>query len=453
MPPTYPPSRSSRAASAGPSRILALLSLVLSLSACAGRHAALTGSSGPVAWQVTELQFVERLIDGTPRQLYTFTLVLDETQGQDLTFTQVVSVIQHPYLPTTPQQVPVQWHLRPRGTLRQPFFFPWCSTEVCKQQAALAPLRYTIALLGTDTRGRPVQVTLRTTLPPTLPSTPPATALVAPGGPIAMETVQGHILVRGLVNQHESVTLLLDTGATATSLTPEVLHKLDLHPSAETPTRTTAVVGGTRLQVPVLTLQSLSVGTVRRDNLPVGVLSSFPNAPLIDGILGADFLQSLTLTFDYARSQLWLLPPGTAPSGSLTAATAIPLQYANGLLLVPVRLNGQAPVSLILDTGASYSMVTPVLAQQLGLQPAPDAPTRTMQRGDGQQHSVAFVRCPTLQLGEAVVQNVPVGVVDILPQAPAIGGLLGMDVLTRFTVTLDRTTRQLWLTPSPAGPS
>ncbi len=424
--------------------------LVLSLSGCAGRHTGLAGDSGPVRWQVTDVRFVERVIEGTPRDLYTFTLVLDETQGQDVTFTQVVSVLTHPYLPTTPQEVAVQWQLRPRGTLRQPFFFPWCSTAACKHAAALAPLKYTMALLGTDARGRPVRVTIRTTLPETRTVASPATPAppATPSGPVAFDTVQGHILVRALLNQQEHVTLVLDTGASATSLTPDVARKLGLSPTAQTPTRTTAVVGGQRLEVPVVTLASLTVGAMRRDNLAIGILASFPNAPLIDGILGADFLQPFTMTFDYARSQLWLLPAGSQPQAA--AASPVPLRLVNHLLLVPVRFNQQDTVWLLLDTGASRTIITPATAQKLGLQPAANVSKQVMQRGDGALHEVPLVQCPTFQLGETVVESVLVGIAEVLPQAPVVGGLLGMDVLARFTVTLDRQTPQLWLAPPSA---
>ncbi|MGE3541403.1 MAG: aspartyl protease family protein [Candidatus Tectimicrobiota bacterium] len=432
-----------------------LLGCLLCLSGCAGRQLERAGVSGPVSWQVTDFRLVERDIQGTARDLYAFTLVLEETQGLDLTFTQVVSVLSHPHIPTVPQQTPVHWKLRPRGTFRQAFFFPWCTTAACKQSAAVVPWSYDVALLGTDERQRPVRVVIRTTLPNTLTATPTRPALTPDNlsGPVAFETVHGHILVRALVNQQEHLALVLDTGAAASFITPEIARRLGLQPTARTPKRTITVVGGKQLDVPVVTLQSLEVGHARREQMSVGVLASFPNAPLVDGILGADFLQPFTMTFDYASSRLWLLPQGTLPfltSASTDArggSKAIPLRLVNNLILVQVMLDRREPVLFLLDTGASHTMVTPATAQRLGLRPAANAPRRTFIRGDGQTHEVPFVPCPTLQLGEAVVENLLVGISDLLPQASVVGGLLGVDFLERFTVTLDRTTRQLWLAP------
>ena len=432
-----------------------LLGGVLGLVGCAGRYTALSGVNGPVAWQVTDFRLVERAIQGTPRDLYAFTMVLEERQGLALTFTQVVSVLSHPHISTVPQQAPVLWKLRPHGTLRQPFFFPWCTTEACKHWTTVAPWSYDVVLLGMDERQRPVRVVIRTTLPNTLASAPPGTAVAhdGPSGAVPFDTVQGHILVRALINQQESVTLLLDTGAAYTFITPDIAGKLGLSPTAETPTRATTIVGGQRLNVPIVTVQTLAVGNARHDSLRVGVLASFPNAPLVDGILGADFLQPFTMTFDYVSSQLWLRPQGSLPLTFAAeqeaggAGKAIPVRLVNNLIFVQAILNRREPVLLLLDTGASHTILTPATAQRLGLHPTEKAPRRRLSRGDGASHEVPFVLCPSLQLGEAVVENLPVGITDLLPQASVVGGLLGIDFLERFTVTLDRNTRQLWLAP------
>jgi hypothetical protein len=43
------------------------------------------------------------------------------------------------------------------------------------------------------------------------------------------------------------------------------------------------------VEVPKVRLATLAIGNARRDNLPVGVLESFPHAPLFDGFLAAAF--------------------------------------------------------------------------------------------------------------------------------------------------------------------
>jgi hypothetical protein len=118
--------------------VLLMLSAALVVTGWTERQVHVTGASGPIAWQVTDSRIVARSVEGTPRDLYTFTLMLQEIQGTAMTFQQVVSRLTHPSMPTLPQQSTIFWQLRPHGELRQPFSFPLC-TDACKHAAAMAP--------------------------------------------------------------------------------------------------------------------------------------------------------------------------------------------------------------------------------------------------------------------------------------------------------------------------
>src|SRR6266705_70971 len=65
------------------------------------------------------------------------------------------------------------------------------------------------------------------------------------------------------------------------------------------------------------------------------------------------------------------------------------------------------------------------------------APRKTLIKADGQSFDMPFVQCEAIAVGEAVVQNLPVGIYEVLPDAPAVSGILGVDFLEHFTVTLD----------------
>jgi hypothetical protein len=83
----------------------------------------LTGNSGALTWQVTDLRVVERSVAGTARDLYTFTLVLQETQGSAVTFTHLEQTVSQPSVNAVGEarHSAVLWKLRPHGELRQPF--------------------------------------------------------------------------------------------------------------------------------------------------------------------------------------------------------------------------------------------------------------------------------------------------------------------------------------------
>lgn len=436
-------------------RGLLMLAAALYVTACAARSAHLAGVSGPVAWQVTDVRLVERWVDGTARDFYSFTLVLNETAGTALTFQQVVSRLRHPSIPTVPQQAPVRWALRPYGELRHPFIFPWCTTDVCKQGATGTPWSYDLLLLGIDDQGQPIRVVVTARLP-AQPVLPPLSTVATPGtvsGPVPFETVNNHIVLHAVLNEQEDTRLVLDTGAGQTFVTPDTARRLGISPTAATPTRTTSVVGGRQVAIPMVSLTSLAIGQTMRTNMPVGVLASFPQAPLFDGILGGSFLAHFTLTLDYPRSRLWLVPHGTPlPPATATALQSqpVPIAVVSNYILVRALLNHTEPVSLLLDTGASHTMLTPRIAQRLRIAVTASTPRGTIMVADGQRQEVPLVRLAALQVGHVTVQRLPVVIFDLLPQASAIDGLLGVDFLGQFTMTFDRAAQQMWLAAPPA---
>jgi len=79
----------------------------------------------------------------------------------------------------------------------------------------------------------------------------------------------------------------------------------------------------------------------------VGVVASFPDVLLVDGLLGADVLHHFTLTLDYAASRLTLVPQGPqVPSPATLAASRgvihgpIPLRLGPSHVLVQAVLSG-----------------------------------------------------------------------------------------------------------------
>jgi clan AA aspartic protease (TIGR02281 family) len=289
---------------------------------------------------------------------------------------------------------------------------------------------------------------------PAVPPAKGASALVKDSGPVSFQTIGNKILVHAVLNQKAYVTLVLDTGATHIFLTPDTVKRLGMSPASNAPKRTTTVVGGRRVEFPLVQISTIAVGNAAVENLEAGVLASFPDAPLVDGILGGSFLKHFTMTLDYATSRLRLAPkePALAALPTPTVApmagrSAVPIQIAHNHVLVRVMLNRKEPATFLLDTGATYTILTPNTAQRLGMHSTADAPIRILQVADGKRHEVPFVQLSAITVGEATVENLPVGVSVLFPQSSAVDGLLGGDFLEQFKMTLDRATNQMWLEP------
>src|SRR5262249_58502655 len=106
----------------------------------------------------------------------------------------------------------------------------------------------------------------------------------------------------------------------------------------------------------------------------------------------------------------------------------------------------QAAVFMV-DSGASYTILAPLLAKRLNLSVPPDAVRHDMRIVGGTVVTVPFIRLGSLQVGDAVVEQIDVGVYDFAPEARIIDGLLGGDFLTRFKITFDHAAGRMILEP------
>jgi predicted aspartyl protease len=136
-----------------------------------------------------------------------------------------------------------------------------------------------------------------------------------------------------------------------------------------------------------------------------------------------------------------------APEAPKTAVVEVPVQFIQNIALVGATVNGASGTAvLIVDSGATSTILTPRLLSRLGLVVPADAPKRKI-RVVGGTLDVPFVKIARVQVGQATMIDQEIGVYEIYPDAPIIDGLLGGDFLHRFRVTLDRSAKQMRLEP------
>ena len=147
---------------------------------------------------------------------------------------------------------------------------------------------------------------------------------------------------------------------------------------------------------------------------------------------------------------LLVLLPGCASSATdapLPLTIDVPIQIISNVVLVGASVNGGPTAILIVDTGASSTILTPRLLERLDVHVPADAPRRKLTVVGGEKLNVPFIRIGTIAIGEAILKDQEVGVYDINPGTSLPEGLLGGDILHRFRVTLDRTARRMRLEP------
>jgi hypothetical protein len=102
-------------------------------------------------------------------------------------------------------------------------------------------------------------------------------------------------------------------------------------------------------------------------------------------------------------------------------------------------------VSLIFDTGASFTSVDSATLQRLGVKVPGDAPEVNVRTANGER-IMKLVLVDTVWLGGFGVDGVTVAVCDACAHDDEVG-LLGLNVSGRFLVTVDQQTRELRLRP------
>ena len=122
---------------------------------------------------------------------------------------------------------------------------------------------------------------------------------------------------------------------------------------------------------------------------------------------------------------------------------SVALRPFRGIWLAEAVINDQRPARFVVDTGATLCVLSPVLAEALGIEPEPDARVVELQTLNGRA-SGRLVSIPALRVGEAEAKGVAA---VILLVGPEVDGILGNSFLARFSVTLDAERGELHLRP------
>jgi len=202
---------------------------------------------------------------------------------------------------------------------------------------------------------------------------------------------------------------------------------------------------------------------------------------VVAGILGSGFFAGRVLTLDYRNSDGYLFD-SLAEVSEIPVATASPTTHAFTLegggnfqipgdgtfsagatrIVMQATLEGQ-PVTVLLDTGAAYSVIKPALYNSLDLsnRPALDG-VRVIQ--SGQNLEATMTRAASLGVGDAIVTNTPMlvatnGIFNSLENetgAP-IQVFLGGTWLRHFLIAIDYSTTTLqvgsYTTPDHINPN
>ena len=144
------------------------------------------------------------------------------------------------------------------------------------------------------------------------------------------------------------------------------------------------------------------------------------------------------------------LPLTTLPSADAPVSKhySIPFRRAGSMMLVDAVVDKVVKSRLLVDTGATFTVISTAIARQLALN-LDNAALIPLQSASG-VFLAPLTKVKSIAVGDAIAQDVEVIVHDIAQGST--GGLLGMSFLDNFQVTINTTVERMILSPLTPPP-
>lgn len=301
---------------------------------------------------------------------------------------------------------------------------------------------------------------------------------------VPFELVNNRPILRVRVgNVKETLRFVLDTGSGMCVMSEQAVSRLGVRAVARGG-MARAVGGAGRFEIVYGFLPFLQLGEAsgaRVENVPIYVRRFYNDQEPIDGYIGLALLSKYFTSIDYGTRTVTLLreagrpivntPLTTVPSVATAAdgaptpvapvSTELPIRTTtSGFWSGEVRLPGIAkPLSFIIDTGASISVVSEDLAAREEMTRFAQSSRIRVFGAAGVAENVQMLVLPRVVLAGTERINVPAVVLDLDQINETSGfeqtGIIGGNVLRHFRVTFDfqRTVVRLEPLAVPAKPT
>ncbi|HEV2827254.1 MAG TPA: aspartyl protease family protein [Pyrinomonadaceae bacterium] len=274
---------------------------------------------------------------------------------------------------------------------------------------------------------------------------------------LPFESVDSRPILKVRINNgRETLRFVLDTGSGMSVISEETAKKLGLRAVARGGLAR-AVGGGGKFEIVYGFLESLDIGDVRVERVPVYIRHFYDEHNRVDGYLGLSVISKFIASVDYGENVFMLRRPSEANAADLwggpisrngvqpiaAGVLEIPLRTtSSGFLSGEVRLEGiDKPLNFIIDTGASVSVVSERLTTEEDLSSYLE-PTRLRIFGAaGVAEDVKSLLLPKVMFGTIARERISAAVLDLEPVNETAGftqnGILGGNYLRHFRVSFD----------------
>jgi predicted aspartyl protease/Flp pilus assembly protein TadD len=270
------------------------------------------------------------------------------------------------------------------------------------------------------------------------------------------EAFDGRPILKVRVNGNkEPLRFVLDTGSGMSVVSDVTAKKLGLRVVARGG-MARAVGGGGKFEIVYGFLDSVEVGDVKVDRVPVYIRHFYDSKSPVDGYLGLSAISNYVATVDYGNNSFSLrrgsesimnreqgLSFRHSPEKANSGIIEIPVRTtASGFISGELRLEGMdKPHNFIIDTGASITVISEKLLEQDHMAEYLQKTTIRIFGAAGIANDVKMILLPRVTLGPHVRENINAAVLDLEPINETAGftqdGILGANFLRHYRVSFD----------------
>jgi clan AA aspartic protease (TIGR02281 family) len=118
-----------------------------------------------------------------------------------------------------------------------------------------------------------------------------------------------------------------------------------------------------------------------------------------------------------------------------TNKASVPMERHGAVAMVQATLNNRRSAKFVVDTGASYTLISNAVASDLGINLGANPKTLPFQTANGLINA-PIANMESISIGGLEIRNIPIAIHDAVPD-PQVAGLLGLNFLSNFKMDID----------------
>ena len=124
-----------------------------------------------------------------------------------------------------------------------------------------------------------------------------------------------------------------------------------------------------------------------------------------------------------------------AEKPAVVGKASVPIEKHGQVVVIEATLNGKTSAKFVVDTGASYTMISSAVARELNIDVSQNPRTMPFQTANGLIQA-PLTNLDSIAVGGMEIKNLTAAVHDAVPD-PNVSGLLGLNFLSNFRMDID----------------